>query len=173
MAQSLFSSWRRPRNFWKRFPLLLHKYGTQNTYECTWDILASFTANRGGGAGGTPSPPLLYPLWGRGAWTKPAGPASLVRKEGWKSPADLRPESVQEVPRSTHTRLRTGGWGLKRRLLKLRGDDRRRKKERWLWGYREFQDYFENSANYLTHGSLAEKMTGTRLFHLNHFLLTA
>ena len=132
MAQSLFSSWRRPRNFWKRFPLLLHKYGTQNTYECTWDILAPFTANRRGGAGGTPSPPLLYPLWGRGVWTKPAGPASLVRKGGWKSPADLRPESVQGVPRSTQNRLRTGGWGLKRRLLKLRGDDRRRKKERWL-----------------------------------------
>ena len=65
--------------------------------------------------------------------------------------------------RSEHTRfeLRTGGWGLKRRLPKLRLLARR-----GLCRLGKLGQLFD------TWLELAEKMVGTRLFRLNHFLLT-
>ena len=115
VAQSLFSSWRRPRNFWKRFPLL-HKYGTENTYVCTWDSLAPFAQPLGGGAGPATLPCLLYTLSHEGAGSVTSCPAYMGWKVGLKSP-DLVARGVQEVPRIN---LRTGGWGLKRRLPEYR-----------------------------------------------------
>ena len=44
-------------------PSLLHKYGTETTYVCTWDLWRPFPAKLEGGAGCGTSPGLLYTSW--------------------------------------------------------------------------------------------------------------
>ena len=64
----------------------VHKYGTENTYVCTWDTWGPFAANLEGGARWDPPMGLLYTSWVGMVGVSDPPTLSEGQKSGWKCP---------------------------------------------------------------------------------------
>ena len=62
------------------------KYGTENTYVCTWDTWGPFAANLEGGARWDPPMGLLYTSWVGMVGVSDPPTLSEGQKSGWKCP---------------------------------------------------------------------------------------